>query len=74
MKKNIIHKALLNRLETIGIKPNNIPMLIKDISNSFFINPNATVFQVNEWLHFLGWNDVELDDHTFSLARESFQG
>ncbi len=74
MDTNIIHKALLNRLETIGIKPNHIPMLIKDISNSFFINPNATVLQINKWLHFLVWNDVELDYHTFSLARESFQG
>ena len=74
MDTNGIQKILLNRLKTIGIEPNHIPTLIKDIFNTFFINPHATFFQVKERLHFLGWNDVELDYHTFSLARESYQG
>ena len=74
MDAKALHRVLLERLETIGIQSNHIPTFIKDIFNSFFINPHATFLQVNERLQFLGWNDVELDYHTFMLAKESFQG
>lgn len=71
MKKdfgNIEH--LLQRLEEIGIEQNLIPGFMKDIANSLFTNSDMNYSQVNERLHSLGWNDVELDYHTFQLARE----
>ncbi len=33
-------------------------------------NPNMNFSQVNERLHYIGWNDIELDYHTFQLAKE----
>ncbi len=67
--KNI--ENLLQRLQEIGIEPNLIPGFMKDIANSLFLNPDMNYSQVNERLHYLGWNDVELDYHTYQLARES---
>ncbi len=29
--------------------------------------------QVNNRLHSLGWNDIDLDYHTFQLAKECFE-
>jgi len=36
----------------------------------FYLNPNMSLSQVNERLHYLGWNDIELDYHTYQLAIE----
>jgi hypothetical protein len=60
----------LQRLEKIGIEPNLIPGFMKDIANSFSLSPDMNFSQVNERLHYLGWDDVELDYHTYQLARE----
>ena len=65
---NIEH--LLQRLEEIGIEPNLIPGFVKDIANSLSLNPDMNFTQINERLKYLGWDDVELDYHTFQLARD----
>ena len=36
----------------------------------YILNPNMNFSQVNERLHYIGWNDIELDYHTFQLAKE----
>ena len=66
--KNI--ENLLQRLQEMGIEPNLIPGFMKDLANALFYNPDTNFTQVNERLHSLGWDDVELDYHTFELARE----
>ncbi len=43
---------------------------MKDLANSFWLNPDMNFSQVNERLHYIGWNDIELDYHTFQLAKE----
>ena len=40
---------------------------------SFQIDPYVSLSDVNERLHFLGWEDVELDYHTLQLAIASFE-
>ncbi len=45
---------------------------MKALAVFFYINPNMSLSQVNERLHFLGWNDIELDYHTHQLAIECF--
>lgn len=67
--KNI--ENLLQRLQEIGIEPNLIPGFMKDIANSLFLNPDMNYSQVNERLKYLGWDDVDLDYHTYQLAKES---
>jgi hypothetical protein len=66
--KNI--ETLLLRLEEIGIEQKLIPAFMKDPANSLVLNPNMNFSQANERLHYIGWNDIELDYHTFQLAQE----
>ncbi len=65
-----IKQIFLQRLTTIGVEPNLISGLMKALAVFFYINPNMSLSQVNERLHFLGWNDIELDYHTYQLAIE----
>jgi len=69
-----IARVLKNRLETIGIESDFIPGLLNDIYNSFYHEPNISRDKINNKLHSLGWTDVELDYHTFSLAEANLHG
>ena len=68
-----IEKTLINELKGKGIENNIIPRFIKDLTYSFQIDPYVSLSDVNERLHFLGWEDVELDYHTLQLAIASFE-
>ena len=65
-----INQIFLQRLKTIVVEPNLISGLMKALAVFFYLNPNMSLSQVNERLHFLGWNDIELDYHTYQLAIE----
>jgi hypothetical protein len=65
-----IKQILLKQLIKIGVEPNLISGLMKALSVLFYLNPNMSLSQVNERLHYLGWNDIELDYHTYQLAIE----
>ena len=65
-----IKQILLHRLKTIVVEPNLISGLMKALAVFFYLNPNMSLSQVNERLHYLGWNDIELDYHTYQLAIE----
>ncbi|MBW1854217.1 MAG: hypothetical protein JRJ00_05980 [Deltaproteobacteria bacterium] len=66
-----IETTLMQQLEKMGIEPNTIPRLIKDLVISFSDNPSMSLFQVNSHLHGLGWD--YLDYHTFQLAKACFE-
>ena len=68
-----IGKTFINELKGQGIENNVIPRLIKDLAHSFQIDPYVSLSEVNDRLHFLGWEDVELDYHTLQLAIASFE-
>ena len=68
-----IEKTLINELKGKGIENNIIPRFIKDLAYSLQIDPSVSLLDVNERLHFLGWEDVELDYHTLQLAIASFE-
>ncbi len=65
-----IKHIFLQRLKTIVVEPNLISDLMKALAVFFYLNPNMSLSQVNERLHYLGWNDIELDYHTYQLAIE----
>jgi hypothetical protein len=69
-----IENILFQQLENRGIKLNTIPRFIKDLRISFFDDPDVTLFQVNNRLDLLGWNDFQLDYHIFQLAKAYFEG
>ena len=68
-----IEKNLICKLKGKGLVNNLIPRFIKDLSYSFHIDPYVSLSDVNDRLHFLGWDDVELDYHTLQLAKASFE-
>jgi hypothetical protein len=65
-----IKQIFLQRLKKIGVGPNLTSSLLKALAVFFYLNPNMSLLQVNERLHYLGWNDIELDYHTYQLAIE----
>jgi hypothetical protein len=69
-----IEKTLINELKGKGIEYKIIPRFIKDLAYSFQIDPSVSLSDVNDRLHFLGWEDVELDYHTLQLALYGRQG
>ena len=65
-----LKQIFLQRLIKIVVEPNLISGLMKALAVFFYLNPNMSLSQVNERLHYLGWNDIELDYHTYQLAIE----
>ena len=65
-----LKQIFLQRLNKIVVEPRLISGLMKALAVFFYLNPNMSLSQVNERLHYLGWNDIELDYHTYQLAIE----
>jgi hypothetical protein len=70
---NDLKKILIKRLENKGIGISIIPCFIRDLANSFVVNPNFNYSQINKRLHDLGWNDFDLDYHTLELFIACFE-
>ena len=68
-----IKKILLERLENKGVESNIIPRFLKDLINLSLDDPFISLFQVNNRMHLLGWNEVKLDYHTYQLAKAYFE-
>jgi len=68
-----IDQILIHELERKGIEIRIIPRFIKDLCHSFLADPSISLTEVNERLHLLGWEDVDLDYHTLQLAIASFE-
>ena len=68
-----LKQILIKRLENKGIGLNILPCFMKDLANSFLVNPNFNHFQVNKRLHYLGWDDFDLDYHTLELVIACFE-
>ncbi len=64
----IIDQKLVHKLIENGVEAALIPGFIRSLANAFLINPNMSHCQANQRLKYLGWEDVEIDYHTFSLA------
>ena len=61
-------QLLIRRLKQKGIGARIIPGLIRELGNLDFVDPHMNLIQVNKRLHYLGWDDVEMDYHTLQLA------
>ncbi len=59
---------LINRLERKGVGQKLIPGFMRSLANSFYIDPHMNLKRVNRRLQYLGWDDFDLDYHTFQLA------
>lgn len=64
----VIDQKLANKLIENGVEPALIPGFIRSIANAFLINPDMSYCQAQKRLKYLGWEDIDIDYHTFSLA------
>jgi hypothetical protein len=60
--------SLMNRLEEMGMGRSTMLGFILSLKSCLLDNPNINHQQATQRLHFLGWDDFELDYHTFQLA------
>jgi hypothetical protein len=68
----LLKKALLGRLEGMGVDPSVIPGVVRSLSSVYRYDQNLSTFEVNNRLKFLGWSDIELDHYTWQLAVDFF--
>ena len=68
-----IEKTLIRNLQKKGIVAKVMPRFMKDLAYSYQVDPDVSLSDVNDHLHFLGWEDVNLDYHTLQLAIASFE-
>ncbi len=68
-----IKQILVNRLEKKGLELCLIPGFMRSLATSFINNPNYSLLQINEKLHYLGWDEIDIDYHTLQLAIECIE-
>jgi len=70
---NQLTEILIERLEKKGMESGEIPGFIRDLTNVLLVNPHSNHLHLNEQLHLLGWNDLDLDYRTFEIATACFE-
>ena len=66
-------EIVIERLKKKGIHPDIIPGFVRDLVNVISINSEWSLQDLNSRLHFLGWDDFELDDYTLQLVIASVE-
>ena len=72
-KLGTLKGMLIQRLKNMGVETCLIPALLKQMVGVFFSEPRMTLAAINQRLAFLGWRDVEIDEHTYQLAVACFE-
>jgi hypothetical protein len=68
-----LKQILFHRLEEQGIDARNIPGFIRSLAGAFLDNPRMNLDQINQRLRYLGWDDLDMDYHTFQIAIACFE-
>ena len=59
--------VVIQRLEEKGLEPAGILGFVRSVANAVSECPHLDLRSLNDRLHWLGWDTVELDEHTFQL-------
>ena len=59
---------LIDRLKSQGMEPSLIPAFLKALTSIISSEPRIELAQVNQKLHSLGWNEVDIDYHSLQIA------
>ncbi len=65
---NQFNSNLIHRLEGKGINQEAVPGFIRNLTNILAVYPLLSLGELNRIMQFLGWQDVDLDYHTFQLV------
>lgn len=68
-----IIKILIERLVGKGIEVSTIPAYIRNLANIIAVDAYLSREELNRQLQLMGWDDFELDDHTFQLIMAVFE-
>ncbi len=68
-----LKNVLFDRLEEKGIELNAIPGFIRSLVRSVGMDPQMSLTQIEKQLHYLGWDEFDLDYHTLQLAIACFE-
>ena len=60
-------KIVKKRLITKGLELSAIPAFIRNLANTIESNPYISIQTLNSRLHFLGWDEFDLDYYTLQL-------
>ena len=63
-----LEQALIQQLESRGLARSIIPGFLKNLASYFFENPHLNLSEANKKLSYLGWEEIQLDYHTFQMA------
>jgi hypothetical protein len=63
-----LKEILVQRLEDKGIGRQAAPGFIRNLTNILSEYPLLSLGEVNRIMQYLGWQDVDLDYHTFQLV------
>ena len=73
LDKTQLKELLIQRLEQLGVEAHLVPGFLRLLANSVFVHSETNRFLVNQHLHYLGWEDFELDEQTYQLAIACFE-
>jgi len=68
-----INPTLMRRLHDKGLAPAEITLFIRDVARTFTEDSYSGLREMNRRLHVLGWNTIDLDDHTMQVIIASFE-
>jgi hypothetical protein len=68
-----LKKILMERFEKKGVEPVLIPGLLKNIMATLKDRPDITHEEVSERLHYIGWNDFDLDENTLQIIIADYE-
>ena len=66
-------RILIERLTGKGMEITTIPAYLRNFAHTLLAHPHITLNELNDQLHFLGWDDFELDNDTFYLILAVFE-
>ena len=68
-----LRKLLIQRLNYKGLEKNLIPGFLRSLANSIDMGQNPNFTLVSRHMRHIGWDDIDLDYHTFELARNCLE-
>ena len=68
-----LKQLLVKRLNHMGLDRNLIPGYLRILANSICMSQNPNLTLINRHMRYIGWDDFDLDYHTFELARSCLE-
>ncbi len=68
-----LRQLLIQRLSRKGLETNLIPGFLRSLANSIDMGQNPNFTSINRHMRQIGWDDIDLDYHTFELARNCLE-